>query len=182
MSTLDVKPATSRHHGPDAVVLRPPRLADAAGVHALVSACPPLDVNSPYAYMLVCTHFAATSIVAERDDAIVGFVSGYLEPECQTTLFIWQVGVAASARAVGLGRRLLDAVLARPACRDVRHLETTITPSNERSWKLFGSLARERGAAMERFMLFDANAFGDPRHEAELLARIGPFAGPHGGS
>jgi L-2,4-diaminobutyric acid acetyltransferase len=181
MNTIEARHRSDRQAS-DGLALRAPRAADAARVHALVAACPPLDRNSVYAYLLVCTHFAATSVVAERDGALIGVVSAYVEPDAPGTVFVWQVAVAPGARGLGLARRMLGAVLSRPACRHVRHLETTITPSNGASWALFASLARSMGAPAERCMVFGAGLFGDEAHEEETLLRIGPFPGPNGGS
>ncbi|MPY87445.1 MAG: diaminobutyrate acetyltransferase [Luteitalea sp.] len=157
------------------VTYRPPRLADAVRVHALVDACKPLDVNSRYAYMLLCTHFAATSAIAEQGRDVVGFVSGYLEPSARAVLFIWQVAVSPSTRGRGVGKRLLQEVLNRPACRDVQYLETTITPSNEASWVLFRSVARDRHADYRQSAWFRSEDFGSEDHEEEVLLRIGPL-------
>ncbi len=157
------------------IVCRRPTRADASAVHALVRSSPPLDVNSTYAYLLLCTHFAATSAVAECDGAIVGFVSGYLEPEAPDTLFIWQVAVAPTARGRGVGRRLLDEVIARPACAGVRYLETTIGPDNDASWRLFRGFARAHAAACESRTAFSGADFGAETHDDEQLLRIGPL-------
>ncbi|MGH9161150.1 MAG: diaminobutyrate acetyltransferase [Vicinamibacteraceae bacterium] len=154
---------------------RPPRLADAAQVHALVAACKPLDLNSVYAYMLLCTHFADTCAIAEQDGRAVGFVSGYLEPPTSGVLFIWQVAVSAGVRGRGVAKRLLEDILGRPACHRVQHLETTITPSNEASWALFRALARDRGTDVHDGVLFRREDFGTDDHEEERLVRIGPF-------
>lgn len=157
------------------VTYRPPRLADASLVHALVDECKPLDLNSTYAYMLLCTHFCATCAVADLCGELVGFVSGYLKPSDDTVLFIWQVAVSPNARGLGVGKRLLREVLDRPACRRVQHLETTVTPSNEASWALFHAFARDRKADCTQSALFRSEDFGSEKHEEEQLLRIGPF-------
>lgn len=157
---------------------RSPRKADAARVHALVDACRPLDLNSPYAYLLLCTHFSATSAVAELNGAPLAFAGGYLKPADQSVLFIWQVAVSRRLRGLGVGVRLLQQVLDRETCRHVRFLEATITPSNVPSWALFRALARARGARCRRRPLFSEADFGPGTHEQEHLLRIGPFAGP----
>src|SRR5690606_21922775 len=74
----------------DSSSIRRPQKKDAAAVHGLVVESQVLDRNSLYAYLLVCTHFAATSAVAERAGEVVGFVSAYFLPDSPQTLFIWQ--------------------------------------------------------------------------------------------
>lgn len=143
---------------------------------ALVRDSPPLDVNSTYAYLLVCTHFPETSVVAAAGDRLVGFVSAYPVPSRPDTLFVWQVAVAAAARGQGLGRRMLHDVLARPASAHVQYIETTITPSNDASWRLFRAVARDHGAATETIDHFRGAEVGGATHEDEQLLRIGPLA------
>ncbi|MGS0756553.1 hypothetical protein ACVBEH_19100 [Roseateles sp. GG27B] len=48
---------------------------DGAALHRLIAACPPLDLNSIYAYLLLCLHHSQTSVVAEIDGQIVGTVT-----------------------------------------------------------------------------------------------------------
>ncbi len=157
---------------------REPVAADAVAVCDLVGRCGVLDPNSTYCYLLLATHFAATCAVAVRAGRIVGFVSGYPVPSEPSTLFIWQVAVDPAARGQGVALRLLAAILDRPACRAMRHLEATVTPSNAASWALFRALARDRGARIERCPHFTSAELGGA-HEPEDLVRIGPFdAGP----
>lgn len=156
--------------------LRAPDRADGAAVHGLIAACPPLDLNSVYAYLLQCEHFAGTGVVAERDGRIDGFISAYVPPGKPEVLFVWQVAVNARARGHGLGGRMLDEILARAECRDVRYVETTVGPDNAASRAMFSRLAERLGAVTQEFPLFPASLFGDgPEHEDEMLLRIGPF-------
>lgn len=141
-----------------------------------------LDLNSSYAYLLWCRDFAATSAVALADGDVVGFVTGYLRPEAPDTLMIWQVAVDAGQRGRRLAARMLHNILDRVA---PRWMHTTVTPSNEASIRLFTGVARDRGAAIERHALFDAQQLpGDDggAHEPEDLYVIGPLpeqpAGP----
>ena len=74
-------------------------------------------------------------------------------------------------------RAMLRELVDRPVLRDCRYLETTVSPSNEPSRRLFHRLARERGAAITERVLFSEADFGPEPHEQETLIRIGPFAG-----
>ncbi|TGD73025.1 diaminobutyrate acetyltransferase [Mangrovimicrobium sediminis] len=160
------------------VVLRQPRPEDGAALHALIAACPPLDENSMYCNLLQCTHFAATTVVAERDGELVGAISGYLPPASPDTLFIWQVAVSAQARGEGLARRMLNHIVERESCAGVRFMETTVTDDNAASWALFESFAHHWHAPLQRSVMFERSAhFGDS-HDTEFLARIGPLQRP----
>lgn len=161
-----------------AVSCRPPKQSDASAIHALVAACKPLDLNSTYAYLLLCTHFAGTCAVAEQAGELLGFVSGYRKPADPATLFIWQVAVSPKARGRGLAKALLNEILARPECRRVTQLEATVSPTNKPSRNLFESLAREQQAACSWTPLFNAAHFGNELHEEEQLLRISPLRGP----
>ena len=162
------------------VVYRKPALADAAAIHALIDECQPLDLNSKYAYMLLCTHFADTCAVAEREGSVVGFVSAYRKPNDHSVLFVWQVAVSERGRGQGVGKGLLEEILTRPEQAAVRNLEATISPSNRPSWALFESFARKRGAKCASQTLFREEDFGSQEHEEEQLLRIGPFESPRG--
>lgn len=157
--------------------LRRPQATDGRSVHALIKACPPLDSNSLYLNLLQCTHFAETCVIADSAEASApaGFISGYLVPDRPTTLFIWQVAIAEVARGHGLAKQMLLELLARPACKAVTHIETTITPTNGASWALFRSLARSLECPLADRVLFDRDAHLDGVHESEVLVTIGPF-------
>lgn len=160
----------------DGLDFRPPTAEDGSSVHTLVDKCDPLDLNSVYNYLILCQHFPETSVIVEDDDGeVVGFVSGYIKPGHPDVWFVWQVAVSSKARGQGVAKRMLKEILQRPACDDVRYLETTITPSNRASWALFTSFAEEIGADCEDEILFADAHFGEHNHEAEHLLRIGPF-------
>ena len=157
------------------ILFKIPTLNDAPGVYDLVDRCKPLDLNSRYCYMLVCSHFRQTSVVVENDGHVVGLVSGYRDPEQPGTLFVWQVAVDASMRGKGVASRMLKVLLGRENLRDIRHIETTISPSNSASRNLFGHLARELRAGITDRPCFGKGLFGGEAHEDEQLYRVGPF-------
>nr|WP_226663827.1 diaminobutyrate acetyltransferase [Microbulbifer aggregans] len=159
------------------VVLRRPVSEDGADVHQLIGSCPPLDENSLYCNLLQASHFSATSVAAELNGELVGFISGYLIPERPNTLFVWQVAVAEQGRGMGLAGRMLREILARDVCEGVTHLETTITPDNAASWALFRGLARKLETGCEDTVMFDRERHFKGRHDSEKLVRIGPFTG-----
>jgi L-2,4-diaminobutyric acid acetyltransferase len=154
---------------------RTPVATDGGRVHELVSRCPPLDVNSTYCNLLQCTHFATTSVVAESDGNLVGFVSGYLLPDEPTTIFVWQVAVAPERRSQGLALAMLNNLLERDICRGVTALETSITRANQPSWRSFRALARALGADIATEPWLSRVEHFSSRHESEYLVRIGPI-------
>ncbi len=161
--------------GTRSIEYRHPKVDDGAAVWRLVADGRVLETNSAYAYLLLCRDFAETCVVARRGSALVGFVVGYRLPTRQDTVFVWQVGVSADARGEGVASRVLDYLLASDGCRGVRFLETTVTPSNEASRALFGSLARRVDTRLEESEGFPSELFPDRQHEPERRLRIGPF-------
>ena len=165
------KPIT--HHP---AIVRPAQKQDGAALHDLIAACPPLDLNSRYAYLLLCHHHAQTSVVAELDGVLVGAVTAYIPPTQPDTLFIWQVAVASASRGQRLGKRMLDYLLQEMCIpRQLRWIETTISPDNAASHKLFTSFASQHDAGCSITTLFTAENFGESGHEEELLYKIGPL-------
>lgn len=145
-------------------------------VFRLVAACPPLDTNSSYCNLLQCSHFASTSIVAERNGEMAGFISGYRVPDRPDTLFVWQVAVAEQARGMGLASRMLIELMARPDLKEVSYLETTITEDNAASWALFRAVAKQWGAEFNASNWMDKEQHFDGDHDSEALVRIGAIS------
>lgn len=161
------------------IELHSPSATDGASVFRLIGQCPPLDTNSMYCNLLQCTHFAETSVAAvqkiDPNDELLGFISGYLIPERNNTLFIWQVAVSEQARGMGLAGMMLKHILNRPQCSHVNYLETTITRTNQASWALFENLSKKLNTRLEKSTMFDRNKHFAAEHDTELLARLGPF-------
>ncbi|MFF1444199.1 diaminobutyrate acetyltransferase [Streptomyces sp. NPDC058295] len=155
-----------------------PSVEDGAALWRLAKESGTLDLNSSYSYLLWCRDFAATSAVARAEGGEpVGFVTGYVRPEDPGTLLVWQVAVDAAHRGRGLAAALLDGLTARVAAeRPLTAVETTITPGNTASERLFTSFADRHGATVTREVLFDSGLFPDGPHDPEVLYRIGPLA------
>ena len=157
------------------IVFREPNVDDGALIYTIIKNSPPLDLNSLYYYLIFCSHFKKTSIVAEKKGDIAGFISGYLKPGEEKVLFVWQVVVHGSYRSQGIAGRMLSALVERPGLEGVEYVETTVTPSNTSSQAFFESFARAYEAGIEKKVLFPAALFGDGSHEEEVLFTIGPL-------
>jgi L-2,4-diaminobutyric acid acetyltransferase len=154
--------------------LRPPVAEDGPAIHALVARSAPLDLNSPYCYLILCAHFPSTCIVAEENNEIVAFITAYIPPERPDVLFVWQVAVDARMRGRGVAKKMLRHLVASSTKQGVRYVEATVNPSNMASRSLFQSLADASGCTMEESMIFPAEMFGEGDHEQENLIRLGP--------
>ncbi|MFI9805464.1 diaminobutyrate acetyltransferase [Streptomyces sp. NPDC052301] len=154
-----------------------PAMTDGAALWRLAKDSKTLDLNSSYSYLLWCRDFAGTSAVARgADGEPVGFVTGYVRPDRPGTLLVWQVAVDSAHRGHGIAAALLDGLTARLAAeRGITDVETTITPGNTASERLFTSFAARHGAQVGREVLFPADLFPDGPHDPEVLYRIGPL-------
>ncbi|WP_394672689.1 diaminobutyrate acetyltransferase [Limnobacter sp.] len=152
------------------VVLRHPVLEDGTSVFDLVDACKPLDLNSHYLYLLQCSHFAPTCVVAALHGEVVAWVSGYIPPKQTDTFFVWQVAVGEKARGLGLGKHLINWVLAQQ--NGINKIHTSITPDNAASWGLFKSLARDWGSDLSSQDWFEEQSHFGGRHNTEVLVEI----------
>lgn len=155
--------------------LRPPRVEDGPGMWRLVTDSGVLDPNSLYLYLMMARYFRDTCIVAEESGQLAGMITGYRLPDAPTTLFVWQVGVSASHRGKGIASKMLLELVRRPQAPAITTIETTITPSNTASQKLFRSVARRLDAPVQELEGFPGRLFGESGHEPEVLYRIGPF-------
>ncbi|MER5598477.1 diaminobutyrate acetyltransferase [Streptomyces sp. NPDC002265] len=157
-----------------------PSVSDGAALWRIAKDSGTLDLNSSYSYLLWCRDFAGTSAVARgQDGRPVGFVTGYVRPERPHTLLVWQVAVDRAHRGRGLAAALLDGLTARIAAEHpLTCVETTITPDNTASERLFTSYAARHGAGVTREVLFAAGHFPDGPHAPEVLYRIGPLTHP----
>jgi L-2,4-diaminobutyric acid acetyltransferase len=178
----NISPALSDFQSPSfgnsgrSLRFRPPTDRDGRPVHALISRCPPLDVNSCYANLLQCSHFSGTSILAETEDGgLAAFISGYLLQKDPDTLFIWQIAVDPVHRGQGIALSLLETLLDRTVPTGVRYLETTISPENGPSRNLFQKLFSQRKAPFSTRLLFDRETHFGGGHDDEVLFRGGPF-------
>lgn len=115
-------------------------------------------------------------MIAKDDNGqVLGFVSGYRIPDRPEVIFVWQVVVSSKARGQGLAGRLIQALLKADSCREVTHIETSITNDNDASWGLFKKLAKKLNAPTSETVLFDKEAHFGGQHDTEMLFRIGPF-------
>jgi L-2,4-diaminobutyric acid acetyltransferase len=166
---------TQANPAPLSIELMQPTAELGAAVHKLISKCPPLDTNSMYCNLLQSSHFAETAVAALIDGELVGFISGYRIPKRPETLFVWQVAVGEKARGQGLAGRMLKEILSREHNRDIKRIETTITPDNKASWGLFESLARKLDTEISSSVMFDRQQHFADQHDTEMLVKVGPF-------
>jgi L-2,4-diaminobutyric acid acetyltransferase len=153
------------------ILIKKPIKSDAKNIYKLVKDTNVLDVNSEYLYLLQTTHFKEFCSVALLEEELVGFTSGYLIPNQEDTLFIWQVAVHSKARGEGLAGKMIMDILQRKSSKDVKKIYTTISPSNNSSIKLFEKLSQNYGVSFTKETMFAIDDFNDA-HEDEVLYKI----------
>jgi diaminobutyrate acetyltransferase len=152
-----------------------PNAADGAAVWRLIRDTGTLDLNSSYAYLLLCDRFAGTCQLARAGRELAGAVLGFRVPEQPDTVFVWQIAVRPATRGSGVGRRLLERLVGSPGCRGVRFLEAHVAEGNHGSEALFRAFARRKRAELHLGDGYSESQF-PTTHLPERLIRIGPFA------
>jgi L-2,4-diaminobutyric acid acetyltransferase len=156
------------------ILIRCPKKNDASKIYNLVKNSKVLDLNSEYLYLLQSTHFIDTCSVAICNEEVIGFVSGYRLPNNPNTLFIWQVTVDERFRGNNLAKRLLMNIIKRKENLDLQYINTTVSPSNNSSIRVFEKLATELKTKIISKSFFEKEDFINA-HEEETLYEIGPF-------
>ena len=151
-----------------------PKLSEVSDIFNLISSSKKLDNNSNYLYLLLCHHYSDTCSIAKINNKIVGFTSSYILPKRMDTLFIWQVVVNENFRNQGIALKMLIDILNREACKDIDHINVTVSPFNKPSRALFKALAIELGANIKEQTLFKKEHFID-NHDDENLLIISPL-------
>jgi L-2,4-diaminobutyric acid acetyltransferase len=160
----------------DGVAVRTALESDGALLWEIARDAKGIDLNSPYAYMMMCQNFSETSAVVEVYGQPAGFVTAYRLPKRPQVLFVWQIAVLPEFRGLGIGQRLLDGLVTLPGCTTVRTMETTVTPSNSASEALFRGFAKTHGAHLDIREGFASTDFPDDAPgDAERLFVIHPL-------
>lgn len=154
-----------------------PNKRDGKEVYQLIKSCPPLDVNSKYAYFLLCDHFADSSIIVRdtaNSDKIVGFIGGYRKPNEPETLFVWQIAVSEECRGQKLSHMMLERLLQVHNPVTIENVEATFTPSNKASYHFFNNFGTAKGGQVVVDDYLDESDFaeGSSTHEAEKRIKL----------
>jgi len=157
------------------LTIRSPQPTDGVAIHKLIRNSAFVDNNSLYLYLLVASHHAHTSAIAERNGETVGVITAYILPQRPDTLFIWQVAVDPMMRRQGLARAMLKFIVQGQVCRNIRYLETTVTAANSASGNLFKTFAKSMGCPLSESVMFERNLHFRGLHDSENLLKIGPF-------
>jgi len=139
----------------------------------LVKNRPYVGLNSRYTYFLLARDFSDTCVVAEHNEKIIGFSSGYVSPSRKDTLFNWETVVHKDYRGNSLQKQML---LHQLKNAKVKYFEGTINPSNKASENNFFELADLLDTKCQKKVLFKEEDFDNDGHEAEILCRVGPIA------
>jgi L-2,4-diaminobutyric acid acetyltransferase len=139
----------------------------------LVANRPYVGLNSRYTYFLLAKDFSDTCVVAEQNNKIIAFSSGYIPPDRSDTFFNWEIVVDKDYRGYGLQKRML---LHQIRITEAKYFEGTVNPSNEASRRNYCELAQLLNTKCEEYMLFSEGDFENDGHEPEILYRIGPIS------
>lgn len=158
------------------IAFRPPTLRDAARIFALAPQRGTPAQDSCYAFILLCSHFSDTGIVAEVNGDVAGYALGYRPPIRRDDAFVWHLGVADGQDRAELIPRLLEELLARRANRDARFLCITASPDDQALRDELQMVARRLGTRCAVEACFPAELFAG-EHPGETLLRVGPIGG-----
>jgi len=159
----------------EGLIFKEPEVDDGAEMFRIAKDSKVLDMNSSYCYLMWSKFFNKTSIIAYEGEKAVGFVSGFIQPESEDTLFIWQIAINSDYRGRGIATKLVTKLLKQLKNEKIRFLEATVTRSNLASSNLFKGIAEKFNTKYDIKKCFSKEHFPDESSEAEFTYRIGPF-------
>lgn len=106
-----------------------------------------LDIYALSSYERMAGPFSETSMIAEENGKVVGFITGFLLPgKDDPELFIWQIGVPPEHQGKGIGPSMQIRLAEQ---LNVQRILTTIEGVNEQSQGAFWKLAGYMGSKLE---------------------------------
>ena len=158
----------------ETVTFRKPRTEDGVAVWRAIEQAGTLEVNTAYFYLVFCSDFCDTCLIAEDGENIAGVLIGYHPPNEPDTAFCWQIGILPAWRGQGLGKRMLAAWLELRANQQVKWVSATVADDNAASEHLFRGFAKSLGVACAVTPHFTKDHF-PAGHRPEPMFRIGPI-------
>lgn len=159
--------------------LRQPEPEDSARIDALAGGFTSHGMSSLQGSLMSHDGFRETSVLAEQDGALIGFVSAYRLPNDPQTLFVWRVDVSETARDTGLASLMMGHLMRVQACDGVTRVQTAIKPSDESAWTLFRRFARWQRSRMDIQPFITQALTPFNQHDTEMMVTIrvgGPSA------
>ncbi|WP_180980931.1 GNAT family N-acetyltransferase [Pseudovibrio exalbescens] len=156
------------------IQFKSPNLSHAKDIIRLVDSTPRLDRNSKYAYALWCSHFAPHSVVAIRDEEVIGFLTGFRSPTHPDTYFLWQTATKHRHGVAGLGVDMIDFAVRREIDNGATKIEASVDNDNKPIRVLMKSLAKRLNGRVEEELLYPGSLLSteDDQHHDEMLMRI----------
>ena len=137
-------------------IVRFPTREDSTPVMELINACEISKYSALSRNILQQDLLSETSVVAELDGQIVGWMAAYKLPHDLETLFVWQLVVSEDERGVGLGSLMINSALKRDIGEDVERVQTAIKSDDLDTWSFFKRFAHSKNA--------DLNVVSDYTH------------------
>jgi diaminobutyrate acetyltransferase len=131
-------------------VIRQMNYNDLSSVYELAHNTERLDIHTPYTYWVMLNSSPKLMLVAERDDAIVGFVGGLGAFGDGESAFVWQIGVHPRWQGSGIGSCLLRRFVDEALSLGFRSLVFTIGEDNKGSFRLFAKFAHSIGSNLKK--------------------------------
>ena len=116
--------------------------------------------------------FSETSVLAELDGKLLGWVSAYILPYDPQTLFIWTVEVVKVERNPELSSLMLGYLMRQEPCAGVTRVQTVISCDEDRPWTLFRRFARWQHSRMDIQPYFTQALTPHKRHENDNMVTI----------
>ncbi|MFD0677200.1 MULTISPECIES: GNAT family N-acetyltransferase [unclassified Paenibacillus] len=125
---------------------------DSTRILGLVEQCGPyVAPHNLYVYWMLEQYYASTCKIIEKDNDIIGFVSGMPSVD-NNSLFIWQICIHHKYRNQGIATLLLDSSLHSAREMGYKFMELSISKDNIASQMFFDKYAQTKQiASVEKF-------------------------------
>jgi len=103
-------------------------------LYSFVRNCPPLDIHSAFTYWVLQQYQSNYCFAAiDKNQHVVGIVSGILNSENTNTVYLWQLGVVPDFRNTRLASRLILTFFRAVKENNIKYIEFSIDQNNKRS-------------------------------------------------